>query len=156
MSDIYRYDNFTILYIMSEHSDVMAPMTLKDIIKELEMDGEANEALSFETILKVMEAEDINTMEAIEEMPSLPKLLRQVHKAGFWHGAAFGRHIFLNIMEDERKAEILEFEDWDEITPDTSTVGERLKSNQLNCSKGPLGDGRHNSVESDTDDETDS
>ena len=40
-------------------------------------------------------------------MPSLPKLLRQVHKAGFWHGAEFGRKVFLEIMEDERKTEVL-------------------------------------------------
>jgi hypothetical protein len=122
----------------------MAPMTLKDIIKELEMDGEANEALSFETVLKVLDDGELDAMEAVEDMPSLPKLLRQVHKAGFWHGAEFGRHIFLNIMEDERKTEVLEFEDWDEM----STIGDKLKENHKNLSKGPLGDGRHNGTSS--------
>ena len=50
---------------------------------------------------------DEDIKETLEEMPSLPKLLRQVHKAGFWHGAEFGRKVFLEIMEDERKTEVL-------------------------------------------------
>ncbi len=40
-------------------------------------------------------------------MASWPKLLRQVHKAGFWHGAEFGRQVFLEIMENEKKMEVL-------------------------------------------------
>jgi hypothetical protein len=58
-------------------------------------------------MLKILETEDDSMIETLEEMPSLPKLLRQVHKHGFWHGAEFGRKIFLEIMEDERKSEIL-------------------------------------------------
>tara|TARA_R110002051_G_scaffold72371_1_gene130774 strand:+ start:935 stop:1222 length:288 start_codon:yes stop_codon:yes gene_type:complete len=85
----------------------MAPMTLKGIIDELEMDGDGAENIGFETILKILEAEDDQMYETLEDMPSLPKLLRQVHKAGFWHGAEFGRKVFLEIMEDERKTEVL-------------------------------------------------
>jgi hypothetical protein len=82
-------------------------ITLKDIISELEMDGDTSEAIGFETLLKVLDVEDEDIKETLEEMPSLPKLLRQVHKAGFWHGAEFGRKVFLEIMEDERKTEVL-------------------------------------------------
>lgn len=82
-------------------------MTLKDIISELEMDGDTSEAIGFETLLKLLDIEDEDIKETLEEMPSLPKLLRQVHKAGFWHGAEFGRKVFLEIMEDERKTEVL-------------------------------------------------
>ena len=82
-------------------------MTLKGIIDELEMDGDGAENIGFETILKILEAEDDQMYETLEDMPSLPKLLRQVHKAGFWHGAEFGRKVFLEIMEDERKTEVL-------------------------------------------------
>ena len=85
----------------------MGPMTLKGIIDELEMDGDGAENIGFETILKILEAEDDQMYETLEDMPSLPKLLRQVHKAGFWHGAEFGRKVFLEIMEDERKTEVL-------------------------------------------------
>ena len=85
----------------------MGPMTLKGIIAELEMDGDGAENIGFETILKILEAEDDQMYEILEDMPSLPKLLRQVHKAGFWHGAEFGRKVFLEIMEDERKTEVL-------------------------------------------------
>jgi|TARA_R110002110_G_scaffold98990_1_gene253197 hypothetical protein len=85
----------------------MGPMTLKDIISELEMDGDTSEAIGFETLLKLLDIEDEDIKETLEEMPSLPKLLRQVHKAGFWHGAEFGRKVFLEIMEDERKTEVL-------------------------------------------------
>ena len=85
----------------------MAAMTLKGIIAELEMDGDTAEVMAFETILKVLEGEDDEIFDTIHEMPSLPKLLRQVHKAGFWHGAEFGRKVFLEIMEDERKTEVL-------------------------------------------------
>ena len=82
-------------------------MRLKDIISELEMDGDTSEAIGFETLLKLLDIEDEDIKETLEEMPSLPKLLRQVHKAGFWHGAEFGRKVFLEIMEDERKTEVL-------------------------------------------------
>ena len=82
-------------------------MTLKDIISELEMDGDTSEAIGFETLLKLLDIEDEDIKETLEEMPSLPKLLRQVYKAGFWHGAEFGRKVFLEIMEDERKTEVL-------------------------------------------------
>ena len=82
-------------------------LTLKDIISELEMDGDTSEAIGFETLLKLLDIEDEDIKETLEEMPSLPKLLRQVHKAGFWHGAEFGRKVFLEIMEDERKTEVL-------------------------------------------------
>ena len=82
-------------------------MTLKGIINELEMDGDTSEAIGFETLLKLLDIEDEDIKETLEEMPSLPKLLRQVHKAGFWHGAEFGRKVFLEIMEDERKTEVL-------------------------------------------------
>jgi hypothetical protein len=85
----------------------MGPMTLKGIISELEMDGDGAENIGFETILKILEDEDDQMYETLEDMPSLPKLLRQVHKAGFWHGAEFGRKVFLEIMEDERKTEVL-------------------------------------------------
>tara|TARA_B110001454_G_C12580996_1_gene376107 strand:+ start:136 stop:423 length:288 start_codon:yes stop_codon:yes gene_type:complete len=85
----------------------MGPMTLKGIISELEMDGDGAESIGFETILKILEDEDDQMYETLEDMPSLPKLLRQVHKAGFWHGAEFGRKVFLEIMEDERKTEVL-------------------------------------------------
>lgn len=83
------------------------PMDLKDIIAELEMDGESKEALSFDTVIKLISDEDEDVIETMTEMPSLPKLLRQVHKAGFWHGAEFGRQVFLEIMENEKKMEVL-------------------------------------------------
>jgi len=89
-------------------------MDIRDIIKELEMDGDANEALGFENVLLILNKEDPDILDVMKDMPSLPKLLRTVHKQGFWHGAEFGRNIFLNIIEDERKKEILELEDWDE------------------------------------------
>lgn len=95
-----------ILYIPTIVSIYM-PMDLKDIVKELEMDGESKEVLSFETILKMIADEDEDVIETMSEMPSLPKLLRQVHKAGFWHGAEFGRQVFLEIMENEKKVEVL-------------------------------------------------
>jgi hypothetical protein len=87
------------------------PMDLKDIIAELEMDGESKEALSFDTVIKLISDEDEDVIETMTEMPSLPKLLRQVHKAGFWHGAEFGRQVFLEIMENEKKMEILKESD---------------------------------------------
>lgn len=87
------------------------PMDLKDIIAELEMDGESKEVLSFETVLKIISDQDEDVIETMTEMPSLPKLLRQVHKAGFWHGAEFGRQVFLEIMENEKKMEILKESD---------------------------------------------
>ena len=83
------------------------PMDLKDIVKELEMDGESKEALSFDTVIKIISDEDEDIIETMSDMPALPKLLRQVHKAGFWHGAEFGRQIFLEIMENDRKVEVL-------------------------------------------------
>lgn len=83
-------------------------MTLKGIIAELEMDGDASEVMAFETLLKILEGEDEEIFDTISDMPSLPKLLRQVHKAGFWHGAEFGRKVFLEIMEDERKSVVLQ------------------------------------------------
>lgn len=83
-------------------------MTLKGIIAELEMDGDASESMAFETLLKILEGEDEEIFDTISDMPSLPKLLRQVHKAGFWHGAEFGRKVFLEIMEDERKSVVLQ------------------------------------------------
>lgn len=86
-------------------------MDLKDIIAELEMDGESKEALSFDTVIKLISDEDEDVIETMTEMPSLPKLLRQVHKAGFWHGAEFGRQVFLEIMENEKKMEILKESD---------------------------------------------
>lgn len=87
------------------------PMDLNDIIKELEMDGESKEALSFDTVIKMISDEDEDVIETMTEMPSLPKLLRQVHKAGFWHGAEFGRQVFLEIMENEKKLEVLKNSD---------------------------------------------
>lgn len=87
------------------------PMDLKDIIAELEMDGESKEALSFDTVIKLISDEDEDVIETMTEMPSLPKLLRQVHKAGFWHGAEFGRQVFLEIMENEKKMEVLKESD---------------------------------------------
>lgn len=86
-------------------------MDLKDIIAELEMDGESKEALSFDTVIKLISDEDEDVIETMTEMPSLPKLLRQVHKAGFWHGAEFGRQVFLEIMENEKKMEVLKESD---------------------------------------------
>lgn len=83
------------------------PMDLKDIVKELEMDGESKEVLSFDTVIKIISDEDEDIIETMSDMPALPKLLRQVHKAGFWHGAEFGRQIFLEIMENDRKVEVL-------------------------------------------------
>ena len=83
------------------------PMDLKDIVKELEMDGESKEVLSFDTVIKIISDEDEDIIEIMTDMPALPKLLRQVHKAGFWHGAEFGRQVFLEIMENDRKVEVL-------------------------------------------------
>ena len=99
--DLVRY------FVRYTESLLMAPMTLKGIIAELDMNGDAAEAIGFETVLKILEGEDDEIFDIIADMPSLPKLLRQVHKAGFWHGAEFGRKVFLEIMEDERKSEAL-------------------------------------------------
>ena len=82
-------------------------MDLKDIVKELEMDGESKEVLSFDTVIKIISDEDEDIIETMSDMPALPKLLRHVHKAGFWHGAEFGRQVFLEIMENDRKVEVL-------------------------------------------------
>jgi hypothetical protein len=81
------------------------------MVNPIEMDGESKEALSFDTVIKLISDEDEDVIETMTEMPSLPKLLRQVHKAGFWHGAEFGRQVFLEIMENEKKMEILKESD---------------------------------------------
>jgi len=80
---------------------------MKDIIEEIENDGVITESLSFENIIKMIDEEDPESTDTMTEMPALPKLLKQVHKQGFWAGAEFGRLVFLKILEDEDKMKLV-------------------------------------------------
>ena len=46
------------------------PMDLKDIVKELEMDGESKEVLSFDTVIKIISDEDEDIIETMSDMPA--------------------------------------------------------------------------------------
>jgi hypothetical protein len=86
------------------------PRDQKNITNELEEEGQIKETLSFDTIIKLMEGKDDETRELVEAMPSLPALLRHVHKHAFWAGAEFGRISFIKISEDESITEDLDEE----------------------------------------------
>ena len=88
--------------------------TMKDIIDEVEADGVITESLSFENIIKMIDEEDPDSAETMTDLPALPKLLKQVHKQGFWAGAEFGRLVFLKILEDEDKMNLINKETEDD------------------------------------------
>ena len=44
------------------------PMDIRDIIKELEMDGDANEALGFENVLLILNKEDPDILDVMKDM----------------------------------------------------------------------------------------
>jgi len=83
-------------------------MDFDDILKELEMDGEGSEAVSFQTIIDLIDAKEEDAKELFEDMPALAKLMRSIHKQGFWRGAEFGRMMFMKTMENEEKFRIVE------------------------------------------------
>jgi hypothetical protein len=73
----------------------------KDLEKEIVAEGESIEAISFESVIKTIENEDDTAFELMKDLPSLPALLRQVHKHAFWRGADFGRLWFLKLADDD-------------------------------------------------------
>jgi len=94
-------------------------MDIRDIMIELEMDGEASEAISFESVIKLIDEKEPCSRELFEDMPSLAKLMRSVHKQGFWKGVEFGRLMFMKIVENDEKLKIVrESEDYPDKIPD--------------------------------------
>jgi hypothetical protein len=87
------------------------PRDMNNITGEIEEEGTIKEALSFNVILKILEAEDDDIIETIRDLPILPSLLRQVHKHAYWAGAEFGRLTFLKLSEDEDVEEMLKREE---------------------------------------------
>ena len=69
---------------------------LSEFIKAVEFDGDSKEALSFISLIKVIEKEDKDFRDLIKEVPSIPAFLRAAHKAGFWSGTNYGKGIYLN------------------------------------------------------------
>jgi hypothetical protein len=86
------------------------PRNIDNITNEIEEEGNIKEALSFNVILKILESEDRDILETISDLPSLPALLRQVHKHAYWAGAEYGRLTFIKISEDEDIEAILKKE----------------------------------------------
>ncbi len=83
-------------------------MDFDDLMKELEMDGEGSEAISFESIIGLIDEKEPESKELFEDMPALAKLMRSIHKQGYWQGVEFGRQMFLKIIENEEKLRIVE------------------------------------------------
>jgi|10_taG_2_1085330.scaffolds.fasta_scaffold00714_1 hypothetical protein len=74
---------------------------IEDVTNEIEEEGNIKEALSFNIIIKVLESEAQDIAKVLEDLPSLPKLLRQVHKHAYWSGMDFGRQIIASLSEDD-------------------------------------------------------
>ena len=89
-------------------------MDFKDILTELQVDGEASEAISFETIINMIDKEDPDAREMFDDMPVIVKLMKSVHKQGFWQGAEFGRMLFMKIVENEEKIRVIEESELDQ------------------------------------------
>jgi len=83
------------------------PRDICNLTNEIEEEGNIKEAISFNSIIRLMEAEDPEIAETIKALPALPALLRSVHKHAYWAGADFGRLTFLKIAEDEELQETL-------------------------------------------------
>jgi hypothetical protein len=103
-------------------------MDFKDILTELQIDGESSEAISFETIIKMIDEQDPDSKEMFDEMPVIVKLMKSVHKQGFWQGAEFGRMLFMKIVENEEKIRVIEESELDQ------------KLNEQEYKDGKLGD----------------
>lgn len=76
------------------------PRDVDDILAEIESEGDTSEAISFDSVLKVIDKE---VEDMVEEIPSIVTLLKLVHKQGFWRGVNFGREFMTRILEDEER-----------------------------------------------------
>jgi hypothetical protein len=83
---------------------------IENLTNEIEEEGNIKEAISFNSIISLLESEDPDIMETMKALPALPALLRQIHKHAYWAGADFGRLTFLKIAEDEELQETLKDE----------------------------------------------
>jgi len=83
---------------------------IENLTNEIEEEGNIKEAISFNSIISLLESEDPDIMETMKALPALPALLRQIHKHSYWAGADFGRLTFLKIAEDEELQETLKDE----------------------------------------------
>lgn len=85
-----------------EHAYIMA-REVKDLIKDIEAEGDTTESISFESVIKTIEDDDPNACELMAELPALVPLLKHVHKHAFWRGADFGRTTFLKLADDDEE-----------------------------------------------------
>jgi hypothetical protein len=75
--------------------------THDDFMAETEGCGDNIESMHFSNLLKIIDDDDPDFKELVKEVPSVPTLLRAVHKAGFWAGTNYGKEVYLKADNTE-------------------------------------------------------